>query len=40
MPLSLIGPQATAAAAQALRDSSMRLNPKVEGTVIRVPIPK
>lgn len=33
-------PEATAAAAQALRDSSMRLNPEVEGTVIRVPIPK
>ncbi|KAJ8260531.1 hypothetical protein COCON_G00162540 [Conger conger] len=33
-------PEATAAAAQALRDSSMRLNPDVEGTIIRVPIPK
>ncbi|KAJ8339045.1 hypothetical protein SKAU_G00358310 [Synaphobranchus kaupii] len=32
-------PEATAAAAQALRDSSMRLNPEVEGTVIRVPVP-
>lgn len=33
-------PEATAAAAQALRDSSMRLNPEVEGAIIRVPIPK
>ncbi|XP_029693216.1 ribosome-recycling factor, mitochondrial isoform X2 [Takifugu rubripes] len=33
-------PEATAAATLALRESSMNLNPEVEGTVIRVPIPK
>ncbi|TWW65982.1 Ribosome-recycling factor, mitochondrial [Takifugu flavidus] len=31
---------ATAAATLALRESSMNLNPEVEGTVIRVPVPK
>ncbi|KAG7477327.1 hypothetical protein MATL_G00092710 [Megalops atlanticus] len=33
-------PEATAAATQALRESSMKLNPEVDGTIIRVPIPK
>ncbi|MBN3302469.1 ribosome-recycling factor, mitochondrial isoform X1 [Amia ocellicauda] len=33
-------PEATAAAAKALRDSGMNLNPEVDGTMIRVPIPK
>ncbi|XP_067106647.1 ribosome-recycling factor, mitochondrial [Osmerus mordax] len=33
-------PEATAAATRALRESSMKLNPEVEGTIIRVPIPK
>ncbi|XP_028828967.1 ribosome-recycling factor, mitochondrial [Denticeps clupeoides] len=33
-------PEATAAAARALRESSMKLNPEVEGTIIRVPVPK
>ncbi|XP_072514452.1 ribosome-recycling factor, mitochondrial [Salminus brasiliensis] len=33
-------PEATAAATQALRESSMMLNPEVEGTIIRVPVPK
>ncbi|KAJ8401985.1 hypothetical protein AAFF_G00375660 [Aldrovandia affinis] len=33
-------PEATVAAAQALRESSMKLNPEVEGAIIRVPIPK
>ncbi|XP_063066539.1 ribosome-recycling factor, mitochondrial [Engraulis encrasicolus] len=33
-------PEATAAATRALRESSMKLNPEVEGTIIRVPVPK
>ncbi|KAM4634599.1 ribosome-recycling factor, mitochondrial isoform 1-T2 [Polymixia lowei] len=33
-------PEATAAATRALRESSMKLNPEVDGTIIRVPIPK
>ncbi|XP_030624715.1 ribosome-recycling factor, mitochondrial [Chanos chanos] len=33
-------PEATAAAARALQESSMKLNPEVDGTIIRVPIPK
>ncbi|KAL0965822.1 hypothetical protein UPYG_G00286210 [Umbra pygmaea] len=33
-------PEATAAAARALQESSMKLNPEVDGSVIRVPIPK
>ncbi|XP_062870347.1 ribosome-recycling factor, mitochondrial isoform X2 [Trichomycterus rosablanca] len=33
-------PEATAAATRALQESSMKLNPEVEGTIIRVPIPK
>lgn len=32
--------QSTAAAAKAIRDSGMNLNPEVDGTMIRVPIPK
>ncbi|XP_051540046.1 ribosome-recycling factor, mitochondrial-like [Myxocyprinus asiaticus] len=33
-------PEAMAAVTRALQDSSMGLNPEVEGTIIRVPIPK
>ncbi|XP_006640684.2 ribosome-recycling factor, mitochondrial [Lepisosteus oculatus] len=33
-------PEATAAATRALRESGMNLNPEVDGTVIRVPVPK
>lgn len=33
-------PEATASAVRALQESSMKLNPEVEGTIIRVPIPK
>ncbi|XP_035391308.1 ribosome-recycling factor, mitochondrial isoform X2 [Electrophorus electricus] len=33
-------PEATAAVTRALQESSMKLNPEVEGTIIRVPIPK
>lgn len=33
-------PEATAAAARALRQSSMNLNPEADGTVIKVPVPK
>ncbi|XP_026075180.1 ribosome-recycling factor, mitochondrial-like [Carassius auratus] len=33
-------PEATAAVTRALQDSSMGLNPEVEGTIIRVPVPK
>lgn len=33
-------PEATAAATHALRESSMNLNPEVDGTVIKIPIPK
>ncbi|XP_036451603.1 ribosome-recycling factor, mitochondrial [Colossoma macropomum] len=33
-------PEATAAATRALQESSMKLNPEVDGTIIRVPIPK
>ncbi|XP_028273080.1 ribosome-recycling factor, mitochondrial [Parambassis ranga] len=33
-------PEATAAATRALRESSMNLNPEVDGTIIRVPVPK
>lgn len=33
-------PEATAAVTRALQESSMGLNPEVEGTIIRVPIPK
>ncbi|XP_056157997.1 ribosome-recycling factor, mitochondrial isoform X1 [Lampris incognitus] len=33
-------PEATAAASRALRESSMKLNPEVDGTIIKVPIPK
>ncbi|XP_048875807.1 ribosome-recycling factor, mitochondrial [Brienomyrus brachyistius] len=32
-------PEVTAVAARALRESSLRLNPEVDGTIIRVPIP-
>lgn len=32
--------QSTAAAAKAIRESGMNLNPEVDGTVIRVPVPK
>ncbi|KAK7120248.1 hypothetical protein R3I94_020298 [Phoxinus phoxinus] len=32
-------PEATAAVTRALQDSSMGLNPDVEGTIIRVPVP-
>ncbi|XP_018525929.1 ribosome-recycling factor, mitochondrial [Lates calcarifer] len=33
-------PEATAAATSALRESGMNLNPEVDGTIIKVPIPK
>ncbi|XP_049595148.1 ribosome-recycling factor, mitochondrial [Syngnathus scovelli] len=33
-------PEATSAAARALRESSMNLNPEVDGTIIKVPVPK
>ncbi|KAI4876384.1 hypothetical protein NFI96_017844 [Prochilodus magdalenae] len=33
-------PEATTAVTRALQESSMKLNPEVEGTIIRVPIPK
>ncbi|CAL8277916.1 unnamed protein product [Merluccius merluccius] len=33
-------PEATVAATRALRESSMKLNPEVDGTIIKVPIPK
>ncbi|KAM7369100.1 hypothetical protein PAMP_013397 [Pampus punctatissimus] len=33
-------PEATAAATRALKESSMNLNPEVDGTIIKVPIPK
>lgn len=33
-------PEATAAAARALRESSMNLNPEADGTIIKVPVPK
>ncbi|XP_047425739.1 ribosome-recycling factor, mitochondrial [Mugil cephalus] len=33
-------PDATAAAACALKESSMNLNPEVDGTMIKVPVPK
>ncbi|XP_051835541.1 ribosome-recycling factor, mitochondrial isoform X3 [Antechinus flavipes] len=33
-------PECTAAAIKAIRESGMNLNPEVDGTVIRVPIPK
>ncbi|XP_017265955.1 ribosome-recycling factor, mitochondrial [Kryptolebias marmoratus] len=33
-------PEATAAAACALREDSMNLNPEVDGTIIKVPVPK
>lgn len=33
-------PEATAAATRALRESSMNLDPEVDGTIIKVPIPK
>ncbi|XP_036973155.1 ribosome-recycling factor, mitochondrial [Acanthopagrus latus] len=33
-------PEATAAAARALSESSMNLNPEVDGTIIKVPVPK
>ncbi|KAM3599133.1 uncharacterized protein V6R79_000614 [Siganus canaliculatus] len=33
-------PEATSAAVRALRESSMNLNPEVDGTIIRVPVPK
>ncbi|XP_061657511.1 ribosome-recycling factor, mitochondrial isoform X2 [Syngnathoides biaculeatus] len=33
-------PEATAAAVRALRESSMNLNPDVDGTIIKVPVPK
>ncbi|XP_037548392.1 ribosome-recycling factor, mitochondrial [Nematolebias whitei] len=33
-------PEATAAAAHALRETSMDLNPEVDGTIIKVPVPK
>ncbi|XP_053940049.1 ribosome-recycling factor, mitochondrial isoform X1 [Cuculus canorus] len=32
-------PESTAAAAKAIRESGMNLNPEVDGTIIRVPIP-
>ncbi|KAL4617391.1 ribosome-recycling factor, mitochondrial-like [Arapaima gigas] len=32
-------PEVTTAAVQALRESSMRLNPEVDGSIVRVPIP-
>lgn len=33
-------PECTAAATKAIRESGMNLNPEVEGTLIRIPIPK
>ncbi|XP_010396159.1 ribosome-recycling factor, mitochondrial isoform X2 [Corvus cornix cornix] len=33
-------PESTAAAVKAIRESGMNLNPEVDGTMIRVPIPK
>ncbi|XP_040013142.1 ribosome-recycling factor, mitochondrial [Xiphias gladius] len=33
-------PEATTAATHALRESSMNLNPEVDGTIIKVPVPK
>ncbi|KAM7393014.1 hypothetical protein PAMA_007909 [Pampus argenteus] len=33
-------PEATVAATRALKESSMNLNPEVDGTIIKVPIPK
>ncbi|XP_058843052.1 ribosome-recycling factor, mitochondrial-like isoform X2 [Acipenser ruthenus] len=33
-------PEATAAASKAIRESGMNLNPEVDGTLVRVPIPK
>ncbi|XP_061148774.1 ribosome-recycling factor, mitochondrial isoform X1 [Syngnathus typhle] len=33
-------PEATSAAARTLRESSMNLNPEVDGTIIKVPVPK
>ncbi|XP_043914208.1 ribosome-recycling factor, mitochondrial isoform X2 [Protopterus annectens] len=33
-------PEATSAAAKAIRESGMNLNPEVDGTLIRVPVPK
>ncbi|XP_076999046.1 ribosome-recycling factor, mitochondrial isoform X4 [Tamandua tetradactyla] len=33
-------PECTAAAIKAIRESGMNLNPEVEGTLVRVPIPK
>ncbi|NXL95156.1 RRFM protein, partial [Alectura lathami] len=33
-------PESTAAATKAIRESGMNLNPEVDGTLIRVPIPK
>ncbi|XP_060916678.1 ribosome-recycling factor, mitochondrial [Labrus mixtus] len=33
-------PEATVAATRALRESSMNLNPEVDGTIIKVPVPK
>ncbi|XP_058473210.1 ribosome-recycling factor, mitochondrial [Solea solea] len=33
-------PEAIAAATRALRESSMNLNPEVDGTIIKVPVPK
>ncbi|XP_068561913.1 ribosome-recycling factor, mitochondrial isoform X2 [Cebidichthys violaceus] len=33
-------PEATAAATRALRESSMNLNPEVDGMIIKVPVPK
>uniref|UniRef100_UPI0037E92E76 ribosome-recycling factor, mitochondrial isoform X1 n=2 Tax=Semicossyphus pulcher TaxID=241346 RepID=UPI0037E92E76 len=33
-------PEATAAATRALEESSMNLNPEVDGTIIKVPVPK
>lgn len=33
-------PEATAAATRALRESSMKLNPDVDGAIIKVPVPK
>ncbi|XP_068609137.1 ribosome-recycling factor, mitochondrial [Brachionichthys hirsutus] len=33
-------PEATATATRALRESAMNLNPEVDGTIIKVPVPK
>ncbi|NXP81742.1 RRFM protein, partial [Ramphastos sulfuratus] len=33
-------PESTAAALKAIRDSGMNLNPEMDGTIIRVPVPK